>query len=145
MGELSLNVVTLSLLVMFMGAELVMLCPTCRLSMTTIAEHADLPVVGIALRPLQAPSPFPPWHGLAGGWMLGFSGDLLSATLSNTFTGGSLLAGVTIAHGGVLPNINPVLLPKKTGSAAAKEAKEGKTPKSPKKATTKSPKKAAAA
>uniref|UniRef100_A0A0E0L3G6 Histone H2A n=1 Tax=Oryza punctata TaxID=4537 RepID=A0A0E0L3G6_ORYPU len=58
---------------------------------------------------------------------------------------GKLLAGVTIAHGGVLPNINPVLLPKKTGSAAAKEPKEGKTPKSPKKATTKSPKKAAAA
>ncbi|KAI3772382.1 histone H2A [Cynara cardunculus var. scolymus] len=45
---------------------------------------------------------------------------------------GKLLAGVTIAHGGVLPNINPVLLPKKT---AAKE------PKSPSKAT-KSPKKA---
>ncbi|KAF5951335.1 hypothetical protein HYC85_009279 [Camellia sinensis] len=49
---------------------------------------------------------------------------------------GKLLAGVTIAHGGVLPNINPVLLPKKTGSAATKE------PKSPSKAT-KSPKKAA--
>lgn len=46
---------------------------------------------------------------------------------------GKLLAGVTIAHGGVLPNINPVLLPKKT--AAAKE------PKSPSK-VTKSPKKA---
>ena len=45
---------------------------------------------------------------------------------------GRLLAGVTIAHGGVLPNINPVLLPKKT---AAKE------PKSPTKGT-KSPKKA---
>ncbi|KAI3718161.1 hypothetical protein L6452_19015 [Arctium lappa] len=45
---------------------------------------------------------------------------------------GKLLAGVTIAHGGVLPNINPGLLPKKT---AAKE------PKSPSKAT-KSPKKA---
>ncbi|KAL7598289.1 hypothetical protein Lser_V15G26523 [Lactuca serriola] len=44
---------------------------------------------------------------------------------------GKLLGGVTIAHGGVLPNINPVLLPKKT---AAKE------PKSPSKAT-KSPKK----
>ncbi|XP_041993060.1 probable histone H2A.2 [Salvia splendens] len=28
---------------------------------------------------------------------------------------GKLLQGVTIAHGGVLPNINPVLLPKKTG------------------------------
>ncbi|XP_020680014.1 histone H2A [Dendrobium catenatum] len=39
---------------------------------------------------------------------------------------GKLLAGVTIAHGGVLPNINPVLLPKK--SAAAKEAKEPKSP-----------------
>ncbi|KAJ0908700.1 putative transcription factor Hap3/NF-YB family [Helianthus annuus] len=42
---------------------------------------------------------------------------------------GKLLAGVTIAHGGVLPNINPVLLPKK---AAAKEA--AKVTKSPKKA-----------
>ncbi|KAL5202531.1 hypothetical protein ABZP36_013483 [Zizania latifolia] len=58
---------------------------------------------------------------------------------------GKLLAGVTIAHGGVLPNINPVLLPKKSGSVAAKEPKEGKQAKSPKKATTKSPKKAAAA
>ena len=46
---------------------------------------------------------------------------------------GKLLAGVTIAHGGVLPNINPVLLPKKTQVA--------KEPKSPSKAT-KSPKKA---
>ncbi|XP_039022247.1 histone H2A-like [Hibiscus syriacus] len=47
---------------------------------------------------------------------------------------GKLLAGVTIAHGGFLPNINPVLLPKKTEMAA-------KEPKSPSK-TTKSPKKA---
>ncbi|KAG2626979.1 hypothetical protein PVAP13_3KG485641 [Panicum virgatum] len=38
---------------------------------------------------------------------------------------GKLLAGVTIAHGGVLPNINPVLLPKKSASAASKEGKEG--------------------
>ncbi|XP_048527016.1 histone H2A.2.2-like [Triticum urartu] len=45
---------------------------------------------------------------------------------------GRLLAGVTIAHGGVLPNINPVLLPKKAAD---------KGPKSPKKAA-KSPKKA---
>ena len=64
--------------------------------------------------------------------------ELLSATprsraLSSPF-------GVTIAHGGVLPNINPVLLPKKTASAAAKESKEKK---SPRKAATKSPKKAA--
>jgi len=58
---------------------------------------------------------------------------------------GKLLAGVTIAHGGVLPNINPVLLPKKSASAASKEGKEGKGTKSPKKAATKSPKKAAAA
>ncbi|RLM98393.1 hypothetical protein C2845_PM06G19350 [Panicum miliaceum] len=58
---------------------------------------------------------------------------------------GKLLAGVTIAHGGVLPNINPVLLPKKTSSAATKESKEGKETKSPKKAATKLPKKAAAA
>ncbi|KAL0347282.1 UNVERIFIED_CONTAM: Histone H2A [Sesamum calycinum] len=47
---------------------------------------------------------------------------------------GKLLAGVTIAHGGVLPNINPVLLPKKSEKAAEKPAK------SPTKAT-KSPKK----
>ncbi|KAI4978923.1 hypothetical protein ZWY2020_015676 [Hordeum vulgare] len=43
---------------------------------------------------------------------------------------GRLLGGVTIAHGGVVPNINPVLLPNK--SAAEKEA-------------TKSPRKKAAA
>ncbi|CAL5352948.1 unnamed protein product [Camellia sinensis] len=48
---------------------------------------------------------------------------------------GKLLAGVTIAHGGVLPNINPVLLPKKSDKAT-------KEPKSPSRAT-KSPKKAA--
>ncbi|KAI3716634.1 hypothetical protein L1987_67646 [Smallanthus sonchifolius] len=48
---------------------------------------------------------------------------------------GKLLGGVTIAHGGVLPNINPVLLPKKAHDKAAKE------PKSPSK-STKSPKKA---
>ncbi|XP_074267970.1 histone H2A-like [Silene latifolia] len=50
---------------------------------------------------------------------------------------GKLLAGVTIAHGGVLPNINPILLPKKTAEKSPKE------PKSPSKAA-KSPKKAAA-
>jgi histone H2A len=52
---------------------------------------------------------------------------------------GKLLAGVTIAHGGVLPNINPVLLPKKTAEKAAAAGKEAK---SPKKAAGKSPKKA---
>lgn len=46
-----------------------------------------------------------------------------------------LLAGVTIAYGGVLPNINPVLLPKKSEKVAEK------APKSPSKAK-KSPKKA---
>ncbi|KAK2975694.1 hypothetical protein RJ640_014488, partial [Escallonia rubra] len=30
---------------------------------------------------------------------------------------GKLLAGVTIAHGGVIPNINPVLLPKRAEKA----------------------------
>nr|ABK25428.1 unknown [Picea sitchensis] len=40
---------------------------------------------------------------------------------------GKLLVGVTIAHGGVLPNIHQVLLPKKTAEKAPKE------PKSPKK------------
>jgi len=41
---------------------------------------------------------------------------------------GKLLQGVTIASGGVLPNINPVLLPKKTASNVAE-----KSTKSPKK------------
>lgn len=49
---------------------------------------------------------------------------------------GKLLAGVTIAHGGVLPNINPVLLPKKSDKATKEPAA-----KSPSKAT-KSPRKA---
>ncbi|KAG1370240.1 histone H2A.1 [Cocos nucifera] len=40
---------------------------------------------------------------------------------------GKLLSGVTIAHGGVLPNIHQVLLPKKTSKAEPE-------PKSPKKA-----------
>lgn len=50
-----------------------------------------------------------------------------------------LLAGVTIAHGGVVPYINSALLPKKKAAGAAE--------KSPKKtaAATKSPKKKAAA
>ncbi|KAL5065384.1 hypothetical protein RYX36_027121 [Vicia faba] len=47
---------------------------------------------------------------------------------------GKLLAGVTIAHGGVLPNINPVLLPKRNENASAKELKSPKANKSPKKA-----------
>ncbi|CAH8354163.1 unnamed protein product [Eruca vesicaria subsp. sativa] len=46
---------------------------------------------------------------------------------------GKLLSGVTIAHGGVLPNINSVLLPKK--SAKSSEEAAPKSPgKSPKKA-----------
>ncbi|CAF1771240.1 unnamed protein product [Brassica oleracea var. botrytis] len=46
---------------------------------------------------------------------------------------GKLLSGVTIAHGGVLPNINSVLLPKK--SAKSSEDAAPKSPgKSPKKA-----------
>ncbi|KAF7077426.1 hypothetical protein CFC21_081980 [Triticum aestivum] len=54
---------------------------------------------------------------------------------------GRLLAGVTIAHGGVIPNINSVLLPKKSPAAAEKEST-----KSPKKKTAaKSPKKKTAA
>ncbi|KAL8129012.1 hypothetical protein V2J09_018167, partial [Rumex salicifolius] len=42
---------------------------------------------------------------------------------------GKLSSGVTIAHGGVIPNINPILLPKKTAEKAPKESK------SPSKAT----------
>jgi histone H2A len=45
---------------------------------------------------------------------------------------GKLLAGVTNTHGGVLPKINPVLLPKKTAEKEAKSPK--KAAKSPKKA-----------
>jgi len=44
---------------------------------------------------------------------------------------GKLLQGVTIASGGVLPNINPILLPKKTASSDAE--KGHKASKSPKK------------
>ncbi|XP_037454281.1 histone H2A.1-like [Triticum dicoccoides] len=63
---------------------------------------------------------------------------------------GRLLAGVTIAHGGVIPNIKSVLLPKKSPAAAEKEStkspKKKAATKSPKKkAATKSPKKKAAA
>ncbi|KAI3448594.1 hypothetical protein Pfo_005259 [Paulownia fortunei] len=43
---------------------------------------------------------------------------------------GKLLQGVTIASGGVLPNINPVLLPKKSAGSEDK----GSQAKSPKKA-----------
>ncbi|CAH9114432.1 unnamed protein product [Cuscuta epithymum] len=46
---------------------------------------------------------------------------------------GRLLGGVTIAHGGVLPNINPVLLPKKKDSDATGKEPKKSTPKSPKK------------
>ncbi|TVT97377.1 hypothetical protein EJB05_57376, partial [Eragrostis curvula] len=50
---------------------------------------------------------------------------------------GSFLAGVTIPHAGVLPNIHPVLLPKKTvEKASSKEVN------SPKKAAVQSPEKA---
>ncbi|KAI3948200.1 hypothetical protein MKX01_014799 [Papaver californicum] len=50
---------------------------------------------------------------------------------------GKLLAGVTIASGGVLPNINAILLPKKSGKAEA-----AGTTNSPSKSTAgKSPKK----
>ncbi|KAJ7977948.1 Histone H2A [Quillaja saponaria] len=42
---------------------------------------------------------------------------------------GKLLQGVTIASGGVLPNINPILLPKKTNTTGEKTT----DPKSPKK------------
>lgn len=47
---------------------------------------------------------------------------------------GKLLGGVTIAHGGVLPNINPVLLPKKTVEKAGKEPAAKVAGKSPRKA-----------
>lgn len=41
---------------------------------------------------------------------------------------GKLLSGVTIANGGVMPYINPVLLPKKS-AAAEEKATPAKSPK----------------
>eukprot|EP00249_Psilotum_nudum_P004423 c17948_g1_i1 orf=246-659(+) len=41
---------------------------------------------------------------------------------------GKLLSGVTIAYGGVLPNIHQVLLPKKTAVATEKGSKAAKSP-----------------
>jgi histone H2A len=49
---------------------------------------------------------------------------------------GKLLAGVTIANGGVLPNIQSVLLPKKTAEKAAAAA-EKESPKKKKKPAAK--------
>jgi histone H2A len=37
---------------------------------------------------------------------------------------GKLLAGVTIAHGGVLPNIHSVLLPNKSGGGKPEKAEK---------------------
>jgi histone H2A len=56
---------------------------------------------------------------------------------------GKLLSGVTIAHGGVLPNIHSVLLPKKAAEKAEKAAEKAESSKSPKKKkpVAKSPKK----
>ncbi|KAL6003559.1 hypothetical protein ACLOJK_023791 [Asimina triloba] len=42
---------------------------------------------------------------------------------------GKLLNGVTIAYGGVLPNINSVLLPKKSAKTDAEGAQASKSPK----------------
>lgn len=55
-----------------------------------------------------------------------------------------LLSEVTIAQGGVLPNIHAVLLPKTGKKSEGKEGKEAKAEKSPKKKATKTPKKAPA-
>ncbi|XP_026439967.1 histone H2A, sperm-like [Papaver somniferum] len=52
---------------------------------------------------------------------------------------GKLLTGVTIASGGVLPNINSVLLPKKSGKAEAEKPSSQKFP--GKTVASKSPKK----
>ncbi|XP_057962855.1 probable histone H2A.5 [Malania oleifera] len=46
---------------------------------------------------------------------------------------GKLLHGVTIASGGVLPNINPVLLPKKSAAAESAASEKTSQSKSPKK------------
>ncbi|KAH7435636.1 hypothetical protein KP509_06G072800 [Ceratopteris richardii] len=50
---------------------------------------------------------------------------------------GRLLNGVTIAHGGVLPNIHQILLPKKAGEKEDKIGKVQKTSKAPTKEAAK--------
>ncbi|GJX46629.1 histone H2A [Tanacetum coccineum] len=57
---------------------------------------------------------------------------------------GKLLSGVTIAHGGVLPNINPVLLPKKNLTKEPATKSPSKAAKSPKKKAAEKAEKAAA-
>uniref|UniRef100_A0ACD5W2C1 Uncharacterized protein n=2 Tax=Avena sativa TaxID=4498 RepID=A0ACD5W2C1_AVESA len=57
---------------------------------------------------------------------------------------GKLLAGVTIAHGGVLPNIHSVLLPKKAAERAEKAEKEASKSPKKKKVAAKTTKKGAA-
>ncbi|XP_018478882.2 probable histone H2A.5 isoform X2 [Raphanus sativus] len=47
---------------------------------------------------------------------------------------GKLLHGVTIASGVVLPNINPVLLPKRSAASQTEKLEKAKAAKSPKKA-----------
>ena len=57
-------------------------------------------------------------------WRSGKSGVYfldLSVLFRNDEELNKLLAGVTIAQGGVLPNIQAVLLPKKSQAGAAKE------------------------
>uniref|UniRef100_A0ACD5VNN1 Uncharacterized protein n=1 Tax=Avena sativa TaxID=4498 RepID=A0ACD5VNN1_AVESA len=58
---------------------------------------------------------------------------------------GKLLAGVTIAHGGVLPNIQSVLLPKKAAEKAEKAEKEASKSPKKKKVSAKTTKKGAVA
>jgi histone H2A len=50
--------------------------------------------------------------------------DLMLALCRNDEELNKLLAGVTIAQGGVLPNIQAVLLPKKSQGAGGKSDKE---------------------
>ncbi|EFH47238.1 predicted protein [Arabidopsis lyrata subsp. lyrata] len=45
-----------------------------------------------------------------------------TVAVSNDEELGTLLKGVTIAHSGVLPNKNPILLPKKSEKAATKQS-----------------------
>ncbi|CAH8280382.1 unnamed protein product [Arabidopsis lyrata] len=79
---------------------------------------------------LEALAPSALWNASAS---LMFRRHLLLA-IRNDEELGKLLSGVTIAHGGVLPNINSVLLPKKTATKSTEEKATKSPVKSPKKA-----------
>jgi len=57
-------------------------------------------------------------------WTIFLSSRHLQLAIRNDEELNKLLSGVTIAQGGVLPNIQAVLLPKKSEAAAKKSASQ---------------------